>query len=56
MIIDGFALPDTNPELTDAELAWVTFLRSIAVGQVPRPTLKAVQALRQVLNDAKKEG
>jgi hypothetical protein len=42
-------LPDRSPVITDAELAWLTFLRDLHDGPVRQPTLVAVQALQQVL-------
>ncbi len=39
-------LPDRSPVVTDAELAWLTFLRDLHDGPVRSPTLRAVQALR----------
>lgn len=45
----GFNLPDRRPAITDAELAWLTFLRSMCPDRVPDPTLRSIQALRLAL-------
>lgn len=47
--MNTFQQPDHRLELTPAEHAWVGFLRDICDGDVPRPTLRAVQALRLAL-------
>jgi hypothetical protein len=44
-----FKLPDRSPILSDAELAWMTFLRDLHEGPVQQPTLAAIQALRKAL-------
>lgn len=45
----GFRLPDRSPIITDAELAWLTFLRELHHGPVRPPALAAIQALRRAL-------
>lgn len=45
----GIKIPDRSPVVTDAELAWLTFLRDLHDGPVRQPTLAAVQALRRAL-------
>jgi hypothetical protein len=44
-----FRLPDISPVMTEAEMAWVVFLRDLHGGQVHPPTLRAVQALTRSL-------
>lgn len=44
-----FKLPDRSPIVSDAELAWLTFLRDLHEGPVRQPTLAAIQALRRVI-------
>ena len=44
-----FKLPDRSPIVTDAEMAWLTFLRDLHEGPVRQPTLAAIQALRNAL-------
>jgi hypothetical protein len=46
----GIKTPDRSPVVTDAELAWLTFLRDMHDGPVRQPTLAAVQALRASLS------
>lgn len=45
----GIKLPDRSLVVTDAELAWLTFLRDLHAGSVRQPTLASIQALRQVM-------
>lgn len=47
--MNGFILPDQRSALSDEELEWLTFLRTISGGRVSSPTLRAVQALRIAL-------
>lgn len=53
-VVDGMRLPD-RPVLTENELAWVSFLRAIAPGEDPAPTLRGVQALRVALTIGRSE-
>lgn len=46
----GIKLADRSPVVTDAELAWLTFLRDLYGGKVRSPSLHAVQALRASLS------
>jgi hypothetical protein len=48
----GITLPDRSPVVTDAELAWLTFLRDLHEGPVRQPTLLAIQALRKAMERA----
>jgi len=43
------SVPETPDDLTSNERAWIGFLRMIAEGTDPGPTLEAVQALRRAL-------
>ena len=36
-------------EITENELAWVEFLRTLSHNEDPRPSLDAIQALRAIL-------
>ena len=45
----GIKIPDRSPVVTDAELAWLSFLRDLHVGPVRQPTLAAIQALRKAM-------
>lgn len=47
-IVKGFALPDRSLP-SENEFAWIVMLRAIVGDQVPPPTLRAVQALRQAM-------
>lgn len=47
-IVDGVKLPDDS-SLTENERAWLEFIRSIAAGRDPAPTLAACQALQKAL-------
>jgi hypothetical protein len=44
-----FRLPDRSKDLTEEELAWLTFLRDLHDGPVRPPTLRAIQALTRAL-------
>jgi ribosomal protein S12 methylthiotransferase accessory factor YcaO len=50
-VINGIRLPDDS-SLTDNEKAWVEIIRLLSQGSDPVPTLRSVQALRQVLAGA----
>lgn len=45
----GIEIPDRSLAVTDAELAWLTFLCDLHEGPVRQPTLAAVQALRKAM-------
>jgi hypothetical protein len=47
-VINGIRLPDDS-RLTENERAWIEFIRLLSNGSDPVPTLRSVQALRQVL-------
>ena len=47
MIVEGVRLP-SGRALTENECAWITFLRLASRDSDPAPTLKRVQALRQM--------
>jgi hypothetical protein len=47
-VVDGVRLPDDG-RLTENEKAWIEFIRLLSQGSDPMPTLRSVQALRQVL-------
>lgn len=45
----------THLELSENEIAWLHFLRLIGRGQVPPPTLEAIQALRKATSRPQRE-
>lgn len=48
-MIVRYKLPDISLTLSEAEVAWLSFLRSMHVGPVRPPTLPAIQSLRQAI-------
>ncbi len=50
MSASGFRLPSDQP-ISENERAWIDFLRLVSCDSDPAPTLRCVQAMRQLVGE-----